>query len=121
MSKFQLINGWTKEKVLEQFKKKNNGTVSKDSIICSYKTLDGNHCAVGAFIPDEAYSLSFEKNPVNDLLSKYPHLTSYMPLDRKGLTAMQCAHDQCNYIPYTYYTNGDTYKAIEQFLNNEVE
>lgn len=74
------VNGWTKVKMIEQIKLKNNGKKSKNELDgrCMYKTPNGNHCAIGCFIPDSHRALRFEGN-VLELLIEYPELRTNMP------------------------------------------
>lgn len=113
MKKFRLKKGWTKRKVLNQFKRKNDGTCAQTNAgECVYRTNEGNACAVGAFIPDmlfeEKYNLGVG---VSDLLIAQPQLKQFMPLAVNGLKAMQVAHDDCY--------GSTTYEAMKQFLDEQ--
>jgi hypothetical protein len=121
--KHRLNYGWTKEKVMQQFKAKNNGTISaNDYGTCLYRDGNNNHCAVGAFIPDDENKALAYIGDVIDLTKRFPHLNEYMPFDIDGLFAMQQIHDNCNKSENAkYFTNGDTYKAMQIFLDKEVE
>jgi hypothetical protein len=48
MEKHKLINGWTKETVMAQVKKYNNGTKATKEWqrVCQYLTDKGNRCAI---------------------------------------------------------------------------
>lgn len=112
----KLINGWTKESVMAQVKKYNNGTKATSDInpeICVYQNKSGNRCAIGCFIPDGHPALG-SKKPANMLIFDYPNLKYYMPFDTEdGLRKFQKAHDRA-------YA-GKVYTSIERFLNEEVE
>lgn len=88
---YKLANGWTKEKVLNQVKKYNNGTRAMKPVgdECSYRTEDGNRCAVGAFIPDHYDVTAFYfSGAARVLIERYPDLAQYMPFndrDRKSV------------------------------------
>lgn len=123
MKKHKLKDGWTKDKVMAQFKEKNNGTramiiTDEDDLGCAYRGVNGNACAAGAFIPDKLYRKDMEDVPIATVLRKYPRVEKYMPLDSRGMECMQSVHDSCN---QEGGTNGDTYQAIQNFLDNEVE
>lgn len=99
---YKLINGWTKEKVLAQVKKYNNGkqalAVGIDKFgsaapMCMYKTPDGNRCFVGAFIPDNHPGLMLENANAPRLLRRYPDLSAHMPFEGYALLSFQGVHD----------------------------
>jgi hypothetical protein len=113
---FKLSNGWTKERVMEQIRKYNNGTrseVSEDGEInCLYKAPNGNRCAIGCFIPDDHPSLEWEGGVLH-LKRIYPELMKLMPFDEPmALLAFQRSHDN---------SDGDVYQSVQHFLNCEVE
>ena len=113
---YKLANGWTKESVMEQFKKYNNGNMARDYKrgICVYQTDDGNRCAIGAFIPDGHEGLQFE-GPVNQLLMRYSDLKSYIPFDDlDALEVFQQVHDGS-------FSGLDIYQRIENFLRDMLE
>ena len=121
MTKFKLINGWTKESVMAQAKKYNNDYTSVNSFTgsCSYENRDGNRCAIGCFIPDGHISLKATEN-VKHLLEMYPELANKMPLESKGLVKFQDVHDFLFQESHFTSING-VHKAIQNFLDNEVE
>jgi len=124
-TKFKLNKGWTKEKVLKQFKKRNDGTraVDRDGG-CQYRGIKGNCCAVGAFIPDKVYVRVMDSADSTSACTIIPQysLHQYMPLSVAGMDRMQVFHDNCNYTGNKlYHTNGNTYESIEAFLEHEVE
>lgn len=127
---YQLKPGWTKQQVLERFKKYNNGTRAtynpedaKSS--CAYKAPDGNRCAAGVFFPEAHIALSLGGS-IRYVLKRYPELVDHMPLDADGMSRMQCVHDATDRYPYDddlrgYATEPNTHKRIERFLETEVE
>lgn len=115
MRKFKLANGWTKETVMAQIRKYNNGSRSLSEHKhegCEYLSVDGNRCAIGCFIPDNHPGLN---NPdfVSLLISKYPELEDFMPFAPQELSRFQSIHDNA--------PEGRVYEEIEKFLNTEVE
>lgn len=122
MEKFKLINGWTKERVLEQVKKYNKGlpaTVRNQA--CAYLTEDGNRCAVGCFIPDGHPSLRAGNTAsVGDLLREYPELMENMPFtEGAAIAQFQGAHDACS--SDNPLRSKDVYAAVTRFLEESVE
>src|ERR1700722_5334496 len=95
MEKFKLANGWTKESVIAQIKKYNNGQVCMDKhTTCLYQHPENNNrCLIGCFIPDGHEALS-ETIPILPLLTGYPDLEGFMPFkDKEALTTFQRLHD----------------------------
>jgi hypothetical protein len=111
---YKLANGWTKEKVIAQVKKFNNGTKAvNDFKLCIYKAKDGNRCAIGCFIPEEHKEALNFQGSVGSLLNRYPNLKPYMPFaNLDALEDFQRAHD-C--------TNLNVHVAVENFLKTYVE
>lgn len=115
---YTLKKGWTRQRVMEQFKKYNNGTRAHSGLDCVYMTPNGNRCAVGAFIPDDHAGLRLYGTAML-LLGQYPGLLEFMPFDDvAALTAMQRAHDQCR---NDQGDSGDTYAAMAHFLETQVQ
>lgn len=117
--KYQTINGWTVEKMKEQIRKKNNGKRAVgehpdfDREICLYETPDGNHCAVGCFIPEGHKALSLGAG-VDSLLDLNPELHDVFPLESEALSQLQSVHDG----------NGDNYDIREtlcRWIDQNVE
>lgn len=109
----KLINGWTKQRVMEQVKKYNNGTKAYSHITasCEYLT-DNNRCAVGCFIPDGHEAL-YTRMRADKLLERYPELSKVMPFSPTNLIVFQNVHD--------FTKNGEsTYDRIEDFLDTSV-
>lgn len=114
---YKLINGWTKESVMAQVKKYNNGTKSLVPVTgsqpqCLYRSSDGNRCAVGCFIPDGHEALNAKMGALI-LPHNYPELRDYMPFSpNDGLCEFQNAHD---------VRDGNVYDNIQHFLDRYVE
>lgn len=113
------INGWTKEKMKEQIRKKNNGKQAMRSLenggtACVYETPDGNHCAVGCFIPEGHPGMRCTDSS-NVLLAEHPDLLSVMPLDGDNLRAFQRQHD--GVCP----TNEIIHHRLFQWIDNNIK
>jgi hypothetical protein len=94
---FVTKNGWTKERMKEQIRKRNTGKramgIHRNRNVCTYLTDDGkNSCAVGAFIP-VGHEATLLMGGVVELLDTFPRLKSRLPLDQEGLIFMQDEHD----------------------------
>lgn len=112
--KFKLANGWTKEKVMEQVKKYNDGTraITLDGA-CTYANGNNNRCAIGCFIPDNHKALTLNAG-VTYILENFPDLKKYMPFDNaKALNELQSTHDNCFDI--------NVHESIQMFLDTKVE
>lgn len=99
MSKYQPINGWTKDDmivhVLTHFK---GASISRSRKTCLYRGSKGRKCAVGLFIPDSLYSPSMEGNGVSKIYNTYcdPKSVKFfkaMPLNLCGMRQLQKVHD----------------------------
>lgn len=114
MFMFKCQNGWTKDKMIKRIKERNNGnrSVSLSSSLCLYKSSDGNHCAIGCFIPENNNAMSF-KGCVSELLANSSDLEKEMPLCVEGLMNMQLIHDRC--------TKDDVREALTLWINKNVE
>lgn len=116
-----LINGWTKEKVMAQIKKYNDGTRSVNKMApdnetyCSYQNAEDNRCFVGCFIPSDHKALTSGKDIIA-LMDEFPSLEDLMPFEIGELSLFQTVHDKSNKTH-----DGDTYKALEVFLNTRVK
>jgi len=100
-------NGWTVDAICDRIRARNNGTRAYNDGSCRYRTPDGNHCAVGAFIPADCSlparqrerfdiplttPFSSEVN-VGPLLQIWPELIEFMPLPLDALYELQRIHD----------------------------
>ncbi len=123
MEKIKLKAGWTKEKVMAQIKKYNNGTRASTGHTagsCLYKTPNGNRCAIGCFIPTDHPALN-HKGGVRGLLGDYPELRNYMPFEHDDdLHRFQSAHD-CSEDAAAEGKPHPVYTSIKRFLDEKVE
>jgi hypothetical protein len=121
-TKYQPLNGWTRQRIIEQIYAKNNGTraarVVSDSTdgssVCYYRTPDGNACAVGCFVPDDHLGCRFQGG-VTALLRKYEDLRTLMPLDVNALHQLQELHDQ-----HRDHLDGDVRVKLEYWILTNV-
>jgi hypothetical protein len=90
-------NGWTREKVMEQIKKRNIGEQAYESGECLYRTSNGNCCLVGCFIPDDKYRESMESTSAFTVITEN-NLEKYMPLSPRAMEALQQFHDDLSYL-----------------------
>ena len=94
MSKYKLINGFTKSSVKSVIRAEFKGWASKGGGICQYRLVTPAttlKCAVGCFIPDQFYDESMEGcSPASPKIRAVSHL---LPLTEQGLTAFQNFHD----------------------------
>jgi hypothetical protein len=112
---FELINGYTKEKLKNLILTKNIGEpalappmdmenedgfmVKEAPGYCVYFNPENNNrCAIGCCIPDsfieEHKAKLQEELSVDGLLKDFPELVEHMPFDLRGCGAFQLAHDQ---------------------------
>lgn len=95
--RFVTQNGWTKARMIEAIWARNKGRraalqLDGGNTICQYRTVDGNRCAVGVFVPDADDAERFS-GAVSELLAEFPRLLLFMPLTVLGLHHMQSVHD----------------------------
>ncbi|MDE0915778.1 MAG: hypothetical protein OSB57_11455 [Planctomycetota bacterium] len=109
---YQTQNGWTKASIIARILTRNNGqrAVHPTDGACRYRTVDGNHCAVGCFIPTETALISsisrssfgnltepgtpWEfRGSAQSLLKVFPDLVELMPLTGYALGHLQRVHD----------------------------
>lgn len=119
MNKIKLINGWTKEKVMAQVKKYNNGKRAgryffngNNYFGCLYEDEYFNRCAVGCFIPSGHIALKVGLG-VYALLNTYKDLIDFMPFSPNDMIQFQTVHDNC--------AEGNVHDAIQKFLDEKVE
>lgn len=112
--KFQTINGWTKEKMKAQIRAKNNGKVASNGKLCLYETPDGNHCAVGCFIPEGHQAMNATES-VEWLLGYHEDLLKHMPLIKDGMYKLQVEHDK-----YTSTPTEDVRKVLCKWIDENV-
>ena len=91
---YKLKNGFKKWEVISLLEQFNKGERSFNEFekMCVYETANGNHCAVGCFIPDGHPGMK-TLGAVRRLLDLHPDLKECMPLDTVGMTALQRVHD----------------------------
>lgn len=95
--KYKTKNGWTKEKMIEAIKTRNNGKPCVDELgDCVYSDDNGNHCAVGVFIPDD-HAATKSDYPASALTKYYKDLELVLPIHEYGLDELQIVHDQLTY------------------------
>lgn len=88
------INGWTKQSTIEHLKKEFKGySYNLEKGLCMYRGPNGTKCAIGCFIPDDAYNSAFEQSVIRDLIKWSPELLKYMPIREDLLQQFQGAHD----------------------------
>lgn len=143
MVKFVPINGWTKEKIIERIKERNNGekSLSLDKRDCKYFSLemrpseDGNYavevtnsCAVGCFLDYSSdlaniiegvsvgsfyEPLLFRDNEQRD------EILSKLPLDMQAMIQLQKVHD--NFPSFNDGRNSYLGKTVQDLMIEWVE
>lgn len=108
------INGYDRQKVMDQIKARNLGYRAFDYYKdeCYYRASDGNCCLVGCFIPDELYDSKIEGNDAIHAI-KYLELENHMPLSNRLMNRLQELHDGSTLEDLD---KEDFYKAIEERL-----
>lgn len=111
-----LNKGWTKTKIMNQFKKYNNGTRAArathgGTFRCTYLDENNNRCAIGAFIPDESYDAGMEGNSVCDIVEFYA-IDSLLPLELEAMEELQKIHD--------HSLTKNTKDALIRYVNQNV-
>lgn len=73
---------------------KQGGPAVTENGLCMYRAPSGRQCAVGHFIPDDAYVADMESTNVRDLVEKHDsRLPAYLKHHQRLLHALQHAHD----------------------------
>lgn len=122
---FQTMNGWTKEKMIEQIKNEMLDHVSanpnvSNRMVCAYRADDGNKCAIGVFIPNEVYNSSMEGR--TPLSPEFWHvLAMYMPLNAHGMWQMQQIHDHSDVLFKNAMRPIDPRPLLIEWIQNNVE
>lgn len=111
--KYQCINGWTKEKMIEHVKKEFKGKSINSNGNCVYRGPNGTKCAVGMFIPDNKYDEHMDDSGSNGSFSviKRYNLKDFMPLKLMG--NFQACHDESE--------PKDTLNDLINFIETNVE
>lgn len=123
MTMYKTKNGWTKAKMIEAIQTRNKGIAARNIHDCEededvsygscvYETKDGNHCAVGCFLPSGDVAMQFFGG-VYSLLQRYPHLSKVLPISSDGLAEMQHIHDST--------TGLDPRPALIEWIEKKVE
>lgn len=91
--KYQTINGWTKESMINHIKTEFKGkSIDKDAFgTCLYRGPNGTKCAVGIFIKDDNEAEKLEGFPVSQLF--FNHLQNDFPLNLAAMNDIQMIHD----------------------------
>jgi hypothetical protein len=91
----QYLNGYNRQKVMEQIKKNNQGYQAYSGGSCFYRTHeeDYNCCLVGCFIPDDRYDECMEDRDAEDVINSF-NLHDVMPMDIKSMIGLQTFHDE---------------------------
>lgn len=115
--RYEPINGWTKQGIIDRINVRNNG---KQSLLdnreesCAYRGAGGNCCAVGCFIPDELYDPKMEGDRVFSILRTFPALEGCMPLPPMAMSKLQEIHD------LDFGTQDDPRIALVDWVNRNV-
>jgi hypothetical protein len=109
------INGYNKEKVMQQIRAKNKGYQSYDGNTCLYRSEDNNACLVGCFIPDEKYKKEMEGIDARILINEH-NIKKHMPLPTRYMGRLQVFHD----IELDDFHGNDFYNMIEQWLDENI-
>lgn len=115
---YKTINDWTKKKMIEQIKLKNNGIKAINSRgLCAYRSEDNNCCVVGCFIPDKEYE---EISELLDGMTSREVIKVFedmFPLTRSGMMELQGIHD--NYEEELSILS--LHETLENWINANVE
>ena len=90
---FMLQNDYTKKDMIWYIKTFNDGTHCQDELSCAYES-EGNHCAVGCFIPWEHPAMKEQDTGLYALMRLHPDLLNHMPLSMEGMDVLQEVHDK---------------------------
>jgi hypothetical protein len=89
----EYLNGWTKEKVIDQLNQEFKGVAYNDlRCQCSYRA--GNKkCVAGCFIPNDLYTSSMEGIYIDTLMSSNKDISNSMPFGSLVMKTWQDIHD----------------------------
>lgn len=113
---FKVINGWTKEKMIEHVKNNFKGKSFKDDdrySVCVYRGMNSKKCAAGMFIQDEDYLNIMEGTNIGALMVRYTKIERSMPLTYEAMNMFQESHDSS--------LENETLNCMINFINNQVE
>ncbi len=70
--------------------------IDETTAVCTYRAPDGRRCAVGLFLPDDAYTPDLEGSSIEDIRAKHPSVYACLPraLSISDWRACQTAHDE---------------------------
>lgn len=121
----QTINGWTKSSMIQHIKDNFKGKSVSDfnGDTCLYRGPNDTKCAVGMFIPDNLYKPEMDQSSATDingggvsyskLVTIYPEISPFMPLEPTDMTALQAAHDSSH--------SNDTLDEMIHWIDTHVE
>lgn len=123
--KIKPINGYTKKDIIWYLITFNDGTQCMDEVgTYVYENSEGNHCAVGCFIPWNHEGMKLEGN-VKTLLQYYPVLKKCMPLEVAAMEELQEIHDYTGFgkktIPSKYAYIDDVRERMLAWVEDNVE
>jgi hypothetical protein len=94
--KFKPINFYTraeiKAQIMERMLDHPSINFAQGHVQCAYKAPDGNHCAVGVFVP-EGHPAETSLFNFDDTIEKYPDLRDRMSLPHEAMRELQELHD----------------------------
>lgn len=108
--KYNTINGWTKQKMINHIKKNFNGKSVNNEGSCQYRGPNETKCAVGMFIPDKKYKTTMESITGSVVIARFK---LKMPLELNGMDALQLMHDTSHPM--------DTLEDMLSWIDNCVE
>ena len=84
------------EAIRAHFRRPGARLAKSDGGACKYRSLEGQKCAVGCLIPDEAYDEGMEGSNLNpNWLANYPFVDGLLyGVDRQFLRSAQVLHDR---------------------------
>lgn len=111
---FKCQNGFTKEKMKEVIKLRNNGMkcVNSDNR-CVYLNENGNSCVAGCFIP-RGHRAQHKALTIDAIMTE--HVDLKMPLDLDGMCELQVVHDL-----YGYGNSETLHEALFKWIDENVE
>lgn len=115
---YKCINGWTKNKMLKVIKARRYNCAAHRMNHCEYLTANGNKCAVGLFLKpgSEAQRVS---GGYEHLIEQFPEVIPLMPLNKRGMNALQEVHDnEAPSMKMNY--KGNAKRAMIDWVNKNV-
>ena len=107
------INGYNRQKVMEQIRKNNQGYQAYSNGECMYRTHEEeyNCCLVGCFIPDDKYDENMEARDAEDVINTF-NLHDVIPMDIRSMNGLQAFHDEC----LDEVSGNNFFDSIENYL-----